>query len=224
MTARHLARLTGVAAVTACALSASPAFAPMASAASCPDIEVVFARGTFSPPGVGGIGQDFVDALRSKVGGKSVGVYAVVYPASIDFPTAIDGIRDAANHIETMATNCPNTKMVLGGYSQGAAVMGFVTSNAVPGGVDPAEVPKPMPPDIANHVAAVTLLGTPDTDFMDRIGQPPVVIGPLYASKALQLCAPGDPICSDGSDGAAHTSYTAIGMTDQAAAFAASRI
>jgi cutinase len=197
---------------------------PKAAADPCPDVEVVFARGTFAPPGVGGIGDDFVNALRSKVGNKSVGVYAVVYPASTDFPTAVDGIRDASNHIKDMATNCPNTKLVLGGYSQGAAVIGFTTANVVPAGVDPANVPQPMPVDVANHVAAVALLGKPDTEFMNTINDPPVTIGPLYASKSIELCAPGDPICSDGNDGGAHTSYTTIGMTDQAATFAASRV
>ena len=225
MTARHLARLTGAAfALVASFLVVPTGGAPTASAAPCPDVEVVFARGTFAPQGLGGIGQEFVDAVRAKVGAKSVGVYAVVYPASTNFPTAVDGIRDAANHIEGMAGTCPNTKMVLGGYSQGAAVVGFVTANAVPGGVDPADVPQPMPASVADHVAAVALLGTPDTQFMDMIGQPPVTIGPLYAGKTIQLCAPGDPICSDGDDGAAHTSYTRIGLTDEAAAFVASKV
>jgi cutinase len=225
MTARHLAGLTGAAFALAASFLVVPTEgAPTASAAPCPDVEVVFARGTFAPQGLGGIGQEFVDAVRAKVGAKSVGEYAVVYPASTNFPTAVDGIRDAANHIEGMAASCPDTKMVLGGYSQGAAVVGFVTANAVPGGVDPADVPKPMPASVADHVAAVALLGTPDTRFMDMIGQPPVTVGPLYAGKTIQLCAPGDPICSDGDDGAAHTSYTRIGLTDEAAAFVASKL
>jgi cutinase len=224
MTARHFVRLAGAPVAIALALLVAPGGVPTSSAAPCPDVEVVFARGTFAPPGVGGIGEDFVNAVRSKVGAKSVDVYAVVYPASTDFPTAVDGIRDAANHIEGMATTCPNTKLVLGGYSQGAAVIGFVTANAVPGGVDPAEVPKPMSTSVADHVAAVALLGKPDTQFMEMIGQPSVSVGPLYAAKAIELCAPGDPICSDGDNGAAHTSYTTIGLTDAAAAFVASKV
>ena len=224
MTARHLARMSGAAAVAGLALTIASAGTPQASAAACPDVEVVFARGTFAPPGLGGIGDDFVNAVRAKVGDKSVGVYAVVYPASTDFPTAVDGIRDAANHIEGMAVKCPKTKMVLGGYSQGAAVIGFVTANVVPSGVDPSEVPQPMPADVADHVAAVALLGKPDTQFMNMIKQPAVSVGPLYAGKAIELCAPGDPICSDGDDGAAHTSYTKIGLTDQAAAFVAGKV
>jgi cutinase-like protein len=224
MTASHLIRLAGAAVAFASTQLIAPLGLPSASAAPCPDVEAVFARGTFAPPGLGGTGQDFVNALRSKLGGKSLGVYPVVYPASIDFPTAVDGIRDASNHIEDMAANCPNTKLVLAGYSQGAAVIGFVTANAVPGGVDPSEVPQPMPGDVADHVAAVALLGKPDQQFMQSIDSPPVTVGPLYAAKTIELCAPGDPICSDGDDGAAHTSYTTIGMVDQAAAYAAGRV
>jgi cutinase len=72
--------------------------------------------------------------------------------------------------------------MVLGGFSQGAAVMGFVTSAAVPDGA-PSNAPKPMPPDVANHVAAIALFGTPSNRFVNSIGAPPIVIGPLYAAK-----------------------------------------
>ncbi|WP_408633300.1 cutinase family protein [Mycolicibacterium arenosum] len=197
---------------------------PVAIAAPCADVEAVFARGTFAPQGFGGIGDDFVSALRSKLSDKAVNAYAVVYPASTDFPTAVDGIRDAADHIEDVATRCPNTKLVLGGYSQGAAVIGFTTANAVPGGVDPAEVPEPMPAAVADKVAAVVLLGKPDPEFMDLIGQPPVSVGPAYAAKTIELCAPGDPICSDGGDGSAHSSYSRNGMVDQAATYAASRV
>jgi cutinase len=197
---------------------------PSASAEGCPDVEAIFARGTTEAPGVGAIGQAFADSLQSKVGPKTFGVYAVDYPATTDFPTAVDGIRDAGNHVESMAATCPKTKLVLGGYSQGAAVMGFVTSAAIPDGVDAADVPKPMPPDVANHVAAVTLFGTPSNRFMDTVGAPPVVIGPLYQPKTLELCAGDDPICSDGGDWAAHAAYADDGMVDQAANYAASHL
>ena len=166
MSPRQLTRVLGVAAVTAGALLAAPF--PSAAAAPCPDVEVVFARGTFEPPGLGGIGQSFVDAVRTKAAGKSVSVYPVNYPASTDFPTAVQGIRDAANRIEATAGACPDTKIVLGGFSQGAAVAGFVTSEAVPSGADAADVPDPMPPAIADHVAAVVLLGKPSPKFMEN--------------------------------------------------------
>ena len=201
---------------------------PSASAQPCPDVQVVFARGTTEAPGVGGIGQSFVDSLRGQVGSRSLDVYAVNYPASNDFAaSAISGISDASGHLRSMAGNCPNTRMVLGGYSQGAAVAGFVTSAAVPPGIPASAVPPPMPPDVADHVAAVVLFGTPSAQFLGRYGAPPIVIGPLYQPKTLQLCAPGDTIC-DGTPGggptAAHALYAVNGMTNQGAAFAAGKL
>jgi cutinase len=62
-------RFLGAAAVGASVLL-SPVVIPSVSAAPCPDVEVVFARGTFEPPGVGDTGQAFVDALRGQVGGN----------------------------------------------------------------------------------------------------------------------------------------------------------
>ena len=201
----------------------SASAAPSVTAGACPDVEVVFARGTGESPGVGYFGDAFVDSLRAKIGPKSMGVYGVNYPATADFPTALTGIEDASNHIEHTALTCPNTKMVLGGFSQGAAVMGFVTAAAIPEGA-PADTPQPMPPDVANHVAAVVLFGKPSNRFMNQFGQPTIVIGPLYVPKTTELCAPGDPVCSDGGDFAAHNSYVDDGMVDQAATFAASRV
>ena len=129
-------------------------FVPSASAQPCPDVEVVFARGTGEPPGVGPTGQAFVDSVHQRVGARSFGVYPVNYPASDDWATGLDGIRDAGAHVVSMSKECPQAEMVLGGYSQGAAVMGFVTSAAVPDGVDSATVPKPLAPEVADHVAA----------------------------------------------------------------------
>ena len=202
--------------------------------AGCPDVEVVFARGTSEPPGVGGVGQAFVDALRSQAGGKSVDVYPVNYPASADFgsgiqfaQTVIAGISDAANHVQATAANCPKTRIVLGGFSQGAVVSGFVTSAVVPQGVPAALVPAPMPPQVADHVAAVTLFGKPSDQFMHDVGAPPVVIGPLYVPKTIDLCADGDTVCNGappGPPGAAHILYTVNGMVNQAATFAVNRL
>ena len=228
MIARHILRFLGPAMVTASGVGAGvlavPA-GPSASAQPCPDVEVVFARGTGEPPGVGPVGQAFVDSLRPRIGGRSLDAYPVNYPASDQWDTGIDGIRDAGAHVLSMAGSCPQTKMVLSGYSQGAAVMGFVTSNAVPDGVDPATVPKPLDPAVAQHVAAVVLFGMPNVRAMDFLGQPPVVIGPAYQVKTIKVCAVEDPVCSDGMNFAAHDTYANDGtMVNQGAAFAASHL
>jgi cutinase len=229
MIPHHLSRVLGPLVLAALSISLPATAAPPASAEPCPDTEVVFARGTGEDPGVGPTGQAFVDSLRGRLGGKSMGVYPVNYPASDQWSTGLDGIRDAGAHVVSMAGSCPNTKMVLGGYSQGAAVMGFVTSPAVPDSipadVDPATIPKPLSPELANHVAAVVLFGTPNVRAMNFLGQPQIVIGPLYQDKTLKVCAPEDPICSDGMNFAAHDGYADDGgVIAQGVDFAASRL
>ncbi len=195
---------------------------------SCPAVEVVFARGTLEAPGVGATGQAFVDALTARLPGKSVGVYAVNYPASLSFGQAVDGVADASNQIQSIAAQCPSTKIVLGGYSQGAAVAGYTTASTVPEGFAlPASISGPMPASVASHVAAVALFGTPDDWFLGLVdrGAPSIAIGDLYTAKTIQLCAPGDPVCFPGGlERSAHSSYKSNGMADQAADFVAGRL
>jgi hypothetical protein len=213
----------GAAVITTWALPG--ALVPSASAQPCPDVEVAFARGTGEQSGVGPTGQAFIDALRPRIGGRSFDVYPVNYPASDEWSTGLDGIKDAGAHVVSTAKNCPRTKMVLGGYSQGAAVMGFVTSAAVPDGVDPATVPKPLAPGEADHVAAVVLFGMPNVRAMNFLGEPPVVIGPSYQAKTIKVCVPEDPVCSDGLNFAAHDTYaTDASMVDKGADFAGTRL
>jgi cutinase len=207
--------------------TAAPALTTAADP-SCPAVEVVFARGTFEAPGIGATGQAFVDALNARLGTNPVAVYGVNYPASLDFGAAADGIVDASNTIESIAASCPNTKIVLGGYSQGAAVAGYTTADAVPAGFNlPAGITGPMPSSIASHVAAVVLFGTPDDWFLHLVdgSAPPIAIGNLYAAKTTELCAAGDPVCFPGGlDRSAHSSYQDNGMADQAAVFAANAL
>ena len=198
---------------------------PSAQAAPCPDAEVIFARGTTEEPGAGPTGDAFVDSLRMQVAGKSVGLYGVDYPATTEFSTAVDGIADARAHILATAASCPKTKIVLGGFSQGAAVMGFVTANAVPDGVSAADVPAPMPPEVADHIVAVALFGKPSTRFMRAINDPSITIGPQYQAKTIDLCVDNDLVCdSHGSSFAAHNPYADTGMVEQGAGFVASQL
>jgi cutinase len=207
------ARITGAVAAAAYALSLSAVTAPVADAAPCPDVEVVFARGTTEPPGVGGIGQAFVDSVRSQVGGRSVGVYAVNYPASNDFSrSAPAGGDDMSAHVQSTAAACPNTRMVLGGYSQGAAVVDLATTS--------------MPADVADNVAAAAEFGGARSAFADSLSPGPLPsVGPLYTAKTIEMCVPNDPICyQGGSDMRAHGAYVQTGMVNDAADFAASRV
>ncbi|UXA13446.1 cutinase family protein [Mycobacterium sp. SMC-8] len=229
----RVAGIAGAAVMGAFTAIAGPG-SPGAAAQACPDVEVVFARGTSEAPGVGGVGQAFVDSLRAQAGPRSVGVYAVNYPAANNFgdrvafaQTVIDGIRDAGNRLQTMSVDCPDTRLVLGGFSQGAVVSGFATSDRVPDSVPAAAAPAPLPPEVAERVAAVVLFGTPSAPFLQKFGAPAITVGPLYADKTIQLCAPGDTICDGAPDGGpnfAHALYQVNGMTNEGAAFAAGRL
>ncbi|MGE2722754.1 cutinase family protein [Mycolicibacterium celeriflavum] len=191
--------------------------APSAQAdEACPDVDVVFARGTNEPAGLGPEGEAFVDALRTTLPGKTVTSYAVNYPASFNFLKATDGANDASAHIQSTAASCPNTSFVLGGYSQGAAVVDILT--AAPGPV--LDFADPLPPGLADRVAAVAVFGNP----ADRIGLPLTGASPLYGVKTAEYCTVGDPICSDGNDRAAHSLYIQSGLVNQAAEFATARV
>ena len=135
---------------------------------------------------------------------------------------------DATNKVRDTVANCPNTKIVIGGYSQGAAVAAYITEDAVPAGFTlPPGMIGPMPASTADHVAAVALFGKPSSGFLQMIytGAPPITVGSHYAGKTLDLCIPEDPVCSPtGGDNGAHDMYAANGMTAQAADFAVSKL
>lgn len=213
MNARTFARIVGVFVVATWALLSTPLSSPVASADPCSDVAVVFARGTHQEPGLGNIGQAFADSLTSQVGGRSVDVYAVNYPANDDYHNSANaGSNDASAHIQDTVASCPNSRIVLGGYSQGSTVIDLAT--------------QAMPASVADHVAAVALFGEPSSGFSSMLwgGQPLPTINPLYGGKTISLCAPDDPICSGGGNIMAHVSYIDAGMTNQAATFAANKI
>ena len=191
---------------------------PSASAA-CPQVEVIFARGRLEPAGAGVLGNAFVSALRSRVN-KNVGVYAVRYPADNEIDV---GANDMSAHIQDMANNCPDTRLVLGGYSLGAAVTDvvlavpfsfFTFKNPLPGGMD-------------QKIAAVALFGNgsawagPITNF-----------NALYSDRTIELCHGADPICNPADPNTweknwtdhAAKAYIDAGMVNQAADFAAGKL
>jgi cutinase len=219
MTGVTLLGMSGrLAAITATVFfAATPlAIAPSAAADPCPDIEVIFARGTNDAPGLGNPGQAFADTLRGLVGGRTLTTYAVNYPASYDFLAAADGANDAAARIATMAASCPSTKLVLGGYSQGAAVVDML-AGIPPLGNKIGEVGSapPLSSNLVPNIAAVAVFGNPATKFSNPLTRS------VFGGRAIDLCKDGDPICSRGRNPFAHSDYVSAGLTDQAANYVA---
>ncbi|WP_418888624.1 cutinase family protein [Mycolicibacterium neoaurum] len=192
---------------------------PVASAANCPDAELIFARGRMESPGAGQIGNALVASLRSKTG-KNVALYAVKYPAD----TQIDiGANDMSARVQYMASSCPDTRLVLGGYSLGAAVTDVVL--AVPFGFFGFK--NPLPPGLDQKVAAIALFG----NGIAWVG-PISNFNPIYKERTIELCHGDDPICNPTDPEnwqdywADHLApaYIKAGMVTQAADFVAPRI
>jgi cutinase len=216
---RSLARGAAILAAVGSAAAGLLVTTPVASAEPCPDIQVVFARGTGEPIGVGRVGQAMIDSLTDQVAPRTVGTYAVNYPADYDFLTAADGANDAANFISSMASQCPSTKIVLGGYSQGAAVVDMLAGVPPLGNkIGSIGSAPPLTSTAAGTVAAVTAFGNPATKF----GQPLSSVG-MFAGRAIDICKDGDPICSDGRNPFAHHGYEDA-SAQQAAGFVAGRV
>jgi cutinase len=199
--------------------SALPITVPTASAASCPAVEVIFARGRLESPGTGVIGQAFVSALRSRVN-QNIGVYAVNYPADNQLDV---GANDISNRIAYNMNNCPNTRLVLGGYSLGAAATDMVLA----GPISIMGFKNPMPAGADSHIAAVALFGNgsqwlgPITNFI-----------PTFTDRTIELCHGADPICNpadpdtweDNWPDHLAAAYQKAGMINQAADFVASKL
>jgi cutinase len=203
----------------ATALMLAPATLIPTASASCSDAEVVFARGRLESPGAGVIGNSFVSALRSKVN-KNINLYAVRYPAD----TEVDvGANDMSAHVQNTINGCPNTRIVLGGYSLGAAVTDVVVAAPIAA----FGFTNPLPPGADQHIAAVALFGNgsqwvgPITNF-----------NPIYNDRTIDLCHGADPICNPADP---HTwsenwpqhsanQYIQAGMVNQAADFVAGKL
>jgi len=211
MTRRSVGRIVAGAPLMVLAFLTAPAGVPVATADGCPDAEVVFARGTGEPVGPGGPGQAFFDSLTSQLPGKVVNLYPVDYPSTNDYVnSAHAGADDAVAHVQGTAASCPNTRIVLGGYSQGAAVMDMTSHR--------------LSPQVANRVAAVALFGNPQSSYAKSLSDSQIpAIESGYSPKTIDICLPNDNICAEGGSIIAHLGYVPD-ATNQAAAFVASRL
>lgn len=188
---------------------------------ACPDVEVVFARGTGEPPGLGRVGQAFVDTLAPQLGGRTLETYAVNYPASFNFLTTAQGADDAAAQIVAVSSRCPATRVVLGGFSQGAAVVAMLAA-VPPLGDRIGEIGSapPLAPPFADRVNAAAVFGNPSA----RFGTPLSSAG-SFAGRAIDLCNVDDPICSPGGRSRqAHDGYQFPPFSEEAAGFVAARL
>lgn len=206
-----------LAAVTGTLLAVGIVAAPAAAAqTACPDVEVIFARGTGELRGLGTVGRPFVQAVTRELSGYSVSSYAVDYAANMSQTSSGPGSADLVRRIESVAASCPDTRFVLGGYSQGATVV--TKAVGVRSALGSATV---IPDELSDRVAAVVAFGNP----LGKRGRTIAGESATYGARSLDLCVSGDTVCDPrGASWAAHTRYSSSGAVAEGAEFAAALI
>lgn len=93
----------------------------------CREYTIIFARGTTEAGNVGSLtGPPFFQALANQVGASNVAVQGVAYAADVQgFLVGGDptGSTTMKNLVVQAETQCPNTKVVMSGYSQGGQLV-----------------------------------------------------------------------------------------------------
>lgn len=86
----------------------------------CKKITVIFARGTSEGGNIGAlVGPQLSAAVKNRLGSGNVAFQGVDYPADIGgylIGGSPSGATQLANLVNTAATKCPQTQIVLSGY------------------------------------------------------------------------------------------------------------
>lgn len=108
---------------TASILSVAVGVARAQSLQCSQGVHIIAARGTGEEEGPG-ISGELADRLIDRIRGSEV--EALDYPATLDdpdyFTSAKEGAKELREDVRQYAEDCPNTQIVVIGYSQGAQV------------------------------------------------------------------------------------------------------
>ena len=194
-----------------------PSLAVTAPSTGCAQVEVIGARGTGEPSGLGYLLTPIASAIQSG-STKTVGTYAVPYPASYDYESSEQtGVSDVENYLKSESQSCPNQTFVLLGYSQGAQVVNDALASGVLN-------------SISSRIVAVAVYGDPTFNSAESFDQGTYkkgvngVLGArktgslkTFASDLQSYCNGDDGICQAGQSIAGHLEYqqTAASISEQ---------
>ncbi|KAJ6541531.1 putative acetyl xylan esterase [Mycena capillaripes] len=191
--------------------------------AQCPQVHIFGARETTVAPGYGTSGP-VVTSIQGAFPGATA--EAINYPAcggqascgSVSYASsAVQGVAAVANQVNSFNSQCPNTVLVLVGYSQGGQIM----DDAYCGGGDTNEglsnTAIPISAAAQKKIAAAIFMGDPrhipglsynvGTCQASGFAPRPTGFQCPYASNIQSYCDAADPYCCNGSDANTHQGY-----------------
>ncbi|GAB2667080.1 cutinase family protein [Nocardia goodfellowii] len=225
-----LRRLAG-AAVAALAVAGVPAATAYADdSVDCGEVRVVNVRGTFEPQ----FGSLLLTPLAMRIAQENGGEFTELqYPANRDPDSSTRGVTSLIDVLNTAAATCPEQRLVVLGYSQGARVTGEALSSR-----------HRLSDRAAAQISAVALFGNPNFNNAEpynrgsfdpgQTGLQPRPTGALaeFADRLRDYCSAGDRVCNGGDPAAGfsnafssgHFAYFFDGSREQAAAFVQDRL
>ncbi|POS88159.1 hypothetical protein EPUL_000326 [Erysiphe pulchra] len=169
----------------------------------CKPVTMIFAKGTFEDGNVGdgaSPGPALIAQMRKTYGADKIAVQGVPYAAGVEgqvnhFSLTMqlryllggdpEGSERFLNLTNQASVNCPNTRFIISGYSQGAQLAHNAAKN--------------FSPDVTSRVDAAVVFGDP------KQTEP---IGNIPPNKVLSICHDGDIICKYSGGAAAHLNYS----------------
>ncbi|OTA61923.1 carbohydrate esterase family 5 protein [Hypoxylon sp. EC38] len=200
---------------------------------SCAKVHVFGARESTVPQGYGS-SQAMIQLIQGAYPGTTS--EAIVYPAAggnAYGSSVTAGIRAVVDQVSAYAKKCPDSALVMVGYSQGAQI----TDDAFCGGPDGSSLSgtaAPLPADVGTHVKAIILMGDPRNvpGLPYNVGtakaggfaaRPSGYQCPVYSDRIKSYCDAEDPYCSNGNNAQHHQQYVQI-YGQQALAFVKQKV
>ncbi|PLB44158.1 cutinase [Aspergillus steynii IBT 23096] len=209
--------------------------APAPQEKCAPGPHIITVRESSAPPD-GGFVRDLANEVQAKLNESDIesDIEDVDYPAWFVpyVHSETEGVKKAREAIENYVESCPQTDIILLGYSQGAHAIGDVlcgTNNPLFGKSDPLPTA-----NLGDHVKAVVLMGDPGHEpgvsFDVGTSTKPGLFHrftdiecPGYSDKIQSYCDSNDPFCDRGLNQNVHNGYIKE-YGDQAVKFVVAKV
>lgn len=203
---------------TVAVIATNQASAAPARGAGCADVHVITARASTERPGEGITGALVTQIVNAS--DQSVSRASVDYPATLTnyASSSARGVSALTAQLTRQVQQCPDQKIVLAGYSQGAHVVLDVLGGG--GGRGLGATTAPISSAVASHVTAVATFGDPrhvvdqpfDLGTSNRDGLFPRSAAQLrvlagFADRIQAYCDSRDTFCDSGASTTVHLTY-----------------